>query len=169
MTITRFIGIDPGINHPALAVIDHSGEIVRTAKHNSKPQHSISEKLHYARDWFAGEFSAMATANLNTAEYQVVIELPEHQNSVRGAKCIDRNDFVKLCMSAGMLTVLFKSFTSVKEVALLTPSQWKGQVPKSITKKRMIEIYGLDRIDFRSDDEIDALALARFHLEHYAH
>lgn len=161
----RFIGIDPGLNHPALAVLDENKTILFTTRYNSKAIHSVPEKLHEAVLHFVSFYSAFMSAG---QEYHVAVELPERQDSIRGQKCIDRNDFVKLCMSCGVLTNLFQGMGQVKKVHLFSPSQWKGQVPKAVTKSRLMAHYGAEEVFLLSEDEIDAVALARYLVDNYA-
>lgn len=160
----RFIGIDPGLNHPALAILDENKVILATSRYNSKPAHSVPEKLHEAMLHFVSFYAAFMVTD---TEYYVALELPEHQTSIRGQKCIDRNDFVKLCMSAGVLTNLFQGMGQVKKVYLFSPIQWKGQVPKAVTRSRLMSNYGADEIVGLTDDEVDAVALARYLVDHY--
>lgn len=160
----RFIGVDPGINNPALTVIGQDKELLHSIKFHAKPAHSIPEKLHESILHFVSFMSTLYTPQI---EFHVAIELPEHQDSIRGQKCIDRNDFVKLCMSAGALANLFQGMDWIKKVHLFSPSQWKGQVPKRVTRKRMEDVYGLAPIAELSDDQVDALALARYLSDSY--
>lgn len=79
---------------------------------------------------------------------------------------MDRNDFVKLCMSTGVICSVVNGLDWIKEIKLFTPIQWKGQVPKSVTRNRMIQTYGLDAIQNLSDDEVDALGIANYLISH---
>lgn len=165
MTEIRFIGVDPGLNHPAIAVLDERKSILFTTRFNSRPDDPVPKKLHDSTLHFVSFYSGFMSAN---QDYHVAVELPERQDSIRGQKCIDRNDFVKLCMSAGVLVNLFQGFGRVVKVHLFSPSQWKGQVPKAVTKSRLLGHYGADEIMPLSDDEVDAVALARYLVDHYA-
>lgn len=162
---TRFIGIDSGINHPAIAVIGEGSELLLVDKCKVDLKSSIQDKLRQISNYFQLLSSKIYTVN---TQFICAIELPQWQDSIRGQKCIERNDFVKLCVSVGTIFSSLIHFDHIDKIDLVPPIEWKGQVPKRITRNRLVEVYGLPAISELSDDEVDALGIARYVQMKYA-
>jgi hypothetical protein len=55
-------------------------------------------------------------------------------------------------------------------ITLWTPQQWKGSVPKNITKNRFVNYFGEPAeklVRILSDDVVDAIMIARYWLQLY--
>jgi hypothetical protein len=59
----------------------------------------------------------------------LVIECPELQMSERGWASARRGDLVKLALITGAIVHVFRAW----DVQLVTPREWKGQLPKRVT------------------------------------
>lgn len=95
-------------------------------------------------------------------------EWPTFFNSTKGYLAATQNFTVGLASMVGYLAGQFNF--KAHHITLWTPLQWKGSVPKHITRHRFIQVFGqpaekLARI--LSDDIIDAIMIARYWLTLY--
>jgi len=162
-----YIGIDPSINGNAFALLDPEHNILIPHKFNVKTgSKDWIDKLRLNFIDFSVFISAMAAIDIHHASVKpfIVVEQPEKQNSAKGKHAYETNKYVKLCAAFGATIVGIGQYMHPKLHTLWTPtpSQWKGQVPKAITQKRMLRNYGHwhPALESKTHDEFDALGLA---------
>lgn len=167
-----YVGIDPGINNPALVIVE--------ANHVSKPKMIFHRALKLKTAHLPLEnrlfilwndfmdVKAMIEFMIEDNkinETAVYIEYPDYEQSNRGQKAAETGGLGKLILSAGVAFTVFIRLVARSELLkLIRPIQWKGQVPKPVTRKRMEEKYELQE-GLLTDDEIDALGLADYAYE----
>lgn len=156
--IKDILALDPSINRTGIVFLNFNGEILSIGSIRTKGS-TLPEKVCSLCDELDHRIAlSMTTSNT----LHVIIEQPEKQVSLKGTTSYERNDFVKLCTAFGaLLAMVFQLGIPSDRIYLMTPSQWKGQVPKAITKKRMQTAFPELNINELNHDEIDALALAK--------
>lgn len=159
------IGVDPSINNAAVCLMETKCDVPSSIKTFKLGTHNGTLEVKLA------ELGIKAFKLFNEILWEVMdaiilIELPGYQDSLKGKKSVETDSFSKLCLSAGIITgSIFKllEFRTTIDVRLVPPITWKGQVPKSITRKRMKEKYSeLIQVDLLTDDEVDALGMADY-------
>jgi hypothetical protein len=79
----------------------------------------------------------------------------------KGALTAAQNYTIDLAGIVGFLAGAF----GCGEIKLYTPNQWKGSVPKSVTKRKFIRLYGeqANKVLRRgiTDDALDAIMIAQ--------
>lgn len=99
----------------------------------------------------AGVFSAVKPS-------WVVMEYPElFSGSVVSQAAVAKGDLGKLWYLCGMIGLEAGRLTG-KIPVLVTPGEWKGQLPKEEVTRRVIEAFG-DGLDFTRDHVCDATAM----------
>jgi hypothetical protein len=94
----------------------------------------------------------------------IVAEQPCWMPSVKGRTAAALDYTIHLAqMNAGVIA-WFRLPAS--HITLLTPGQWKGNVPKKVTRRRLEKAFNTDLSD-RSDDEVDAIGLGVYWLQHH--
>lgn len=71
---------------------------------------------------------------------QVVIEMPEFQSGAGRQMGWKTGDLQKLTLLVGILAAT--AARALANVQLVTPSQWKGQLPKDVVQRRLETHYG---------------------------
>lgn len=94
---------------------------------------------------------------LSLEAHILVIEYPCYERSPRGKVCMLQGHTHNLAFLCGMLARALRPL----QLFLPTPTQWKGQVPKSVTQARLKKLG----YDFDSPDEADAMALGLWGLK----
>lgn len=183
-----FIGIDPGTNHPAMGIIAinelrKKPTFINSWKLKLPPIKSLAvyeKKVNYIGgpevrneliDCLRFIFKFLNWYN-NQNIVCIGIEYPDFEQTFRGIKAASKGDLGKLIFSAG---VLFENIKRTlhecciyNDIKLIKPIQWKGHLPKNITRKRMMELYETPFTN-HSDDEIDAIGIATYLYETYGH
>ena len=81
----------------------------------------------------------------------VVVELPKVYPNSKA----DPNGLISLAVIAGALASRYRG----TKLFLVHPQAWKGQKPKSVTLREMVERWG-DSVEALTADEVDALGIA---------
>jgi hypothetical protein len=95
-------------------------------------------------------------------------EWPTFFNSTKGYLAATQNYTVGLASMVGYLAGQFNF--KAAHITLWTPLQWKGSVPKYVTRNRFVQYFGepAEKLAQRlSDDVIDAIMIARYWLSLY--
>jgi len=150
------IGIDPSINSTGIAAINN-GKLIAYDEIKTNRKLDIPGKLKVIGLAIPKFITHIIPADVPR---RCIIEMPEKQTSEKGFNFIEKGDFVKLCAAFGVACLEANRFCD--EIFLFTPSAWKGQTPKKITRKRMEKLYGIETLRGLNHDAIDALALASF-------
>lgn len=93
----------------------------------------------------------------------VVIELPEAWGTPKGIRASTSGAVSKLAFAVG--AIWYWSLGVAHRVYLLTARQWKGQIPKSVTRKRLLTACLIT--SEASPDEADAVGLLEFFTHKY--
>lgn len=154
----RLISIDPSINNLGIAVWD-----IQTKK---LLMHKLVHPLKDARgNEFDKSYSMLCQVKQWKETYgvnRIIIEIPEHW-AVGGFQARETGSIAKLMFVCGMLASLVDQ---VDELRLVTPREWKGQLPKDVVANRLKEFYvpfgvSLDKID---SNVADAIEIGHFYI-----
>jgi len=151
-----YLGVDTGLVNPAFVLLSETEDkIVWSTRCKIPTEFSLDKRLNLLQEAVRDIIGDIVFIYKGT-DFSVVIERPEFQT--RGMKRPE--DTFKLAFSFGVIFGALSNSYFASEITSITPSQWKGQLPKAITKKRMIAVFGEDAVKRLSHDEVDALALA---------
>lgn len=89
----------------------------------------------------------------------VVIEQPQLWGSYQSTASLHSGALLGLHILTGAL--YWWATTQFKEAWLIPVTEWKGQLPKSVTQKRMEAKYN---VKFNTNDESDACGLANYYI-----
>jgi len=95
-------------------------------------------------------------------------EWPTFFNSMKGKIAATQNYTIGLASMVGYIAAHF-DFDS-ENIALWTPQQWKGSVPKYVTVEKFKVVFGrkAEKLSqMLTDDTIDAIMIARYWLQLY--
>lgn len=139
------IAIDPGVHSMAIAVFGDGGVLLDAWNEESKSAFKIDVNLSVAEQ--IERWGSPSVRLINRLQSHVRLErnriVGERQVVYPGAKGLktNPNDLLDLAMCAGA----FYGALCVDMVATLTvvePAEWKAQVPKDITRKRIETLLG---------------------------
>lgn len=106
----RVLGVDPGKHFCGWGIVDEHGV----------------DSFGYTRP----EYTPIDV-------HAVVVEIPQIYTH-RGSKG-DPNDLIPLALAAGEVLGFFRRFLPTVRTATVLPAQWKGQVPKEVMQRRLLE------------------------------
>jgi hypothetical protein len=112
----------------------------------------------------AYEQLAACLRKADTWPTHLVAEWPQFFPSVKGRTAACQDYTIGLAGMAAGIVGWFRLPAS--RVTLWTPTQWKGSMPKAVTRKRVEMVFQSD-LRALGDDEIDALGLAVCWLKRY--
>lgn len=121
------LAVDPGLEGTGWAVFRRSTPI-KCGIETASRRYQWYEKLHYYC-----EFVERLAARVHATE--IVLERPIYMQSAGGQVTAKTDSLVKLAMLVGALYVRMPS--TVGHCTLVTPNQWKGQLPKGIVIDRI--------------------------------
>jgi len=104
---------------------------------------------------------------------EMVLEYPAFQGGPRGNSAARAGDTLKLAFLCGKIVTgwelymaeVYKKSTlriMLPMPVLLTPQQWKGQCPKTVTQQRCEDLYGVTLKKKEDDNFIDAIMIGHF-------
>jgi hypothetical protein len=137
---TRFtlISIDPGYNGTGVvywgAGVPVTAEVFRPPR---APKHFVASHTDVARAYWLAE-AVFSPVGLYPT---VVIEMPEFQAGAVRQMGWKTGDLQRLTLLVGILSG-YAVATRGAMVELVTPSGWKGQLPKDAVERRMTAHYG---------------------------
>jgi hypothetical protein len=108
----------------------------------------LAAQLHAARTW----------------PTHLCVEWPMFFGSARGHVAAALDHTIGLAAMAAGIIGWFQLPPS--QVSCLTPNQWKGSVPKDVTRSKLEKAFNGDSSEL-SDDEVDAIGIAVFWLSDY--
>lgn len=124
--------IDPGKNHSALALFD------------------LDQGAEYVRGWLIPAGTYPPGLSYLAADVEaIVMELPQ---VYPGARNNDPNDLISVAYAGGVLSGYFGP--CVKRQTL-SPSAWKGQVPKNVTEQRVQQTLAVHELTRLAQDMAD--------------
>jgi len=100
------------------------------------------------------------------------IEFPEYQSGERGYNAARGGSTLKLAYLCGSLCSIWDMYATAiirhKKVyppLLIYPAQWKGQLPKKITRMRVNEAFGLQLKEGIEENISDAIGIGQWTIE----
>lgn len=163
------LSIDPSIANLGWAILTHDNVDLAPLDTDAHPQLvtfgtvkcSTSHLNFEARiDTIIGGLEeAIAAAGYRLSIKQVVIEKPQLWGAYKSTASLHAGDLLGLHLLTGALYWWANSHYA--EAFLIPVTEWKGQLPKKVTQKRMEKKYG---VKFQTDDESDAVGLGDYWL-----
>lgn len=162
------LALDPSILHLGWAamynpisgestVLYQYGTIIAPPELKDKP---LIERAHS----MLREVSSIRRAIDNGKEMsitKIIIEKPEPWGSYKSLASSRSGSLEMLTIFTGILAGWGLSHLGENGVVFIKVSQWKGQLPKHVTKKRMEKKYP---VTFKTTDEADAAGLGDWYL-----
>lgn len=148
----RMISVDPGVGGTGVAVWKGS------KLYESATLHSYLEIWERKAFEIADEFLRRYVEPFKA--HTIVLEKPAFMAGAGGTMVARSGDLVKLCLLTGMLVQAARQKET--EIRLVLPTQWKGQLPKDVTKRRVIEALGYENQTMsakHSDHAFDAVGI----------
>lgn len=146
------IAVDPSINTCGFAIFVggklHKYELIR-------PKATSEDFVEKGRSVF-WQIRQKLTKVTN---YIIVLEMPEYWK-VAGYAARESGSFFKLAVVVGMIATL-------PNVVVVTPSQWKGQMTKEVTKNRLQRKYTDIEFDNMDNNIVDAIGIGDWYLSKY--
>lgn len=136
-----FVGVDPDMHHTAIAVVDVDGQVVMVGMvktKDCKEREAIVEMSHALADYFMAD---ELPRNIHT----LVVESQEISYTAKSGK--NPRSVMMLANISGAVLAAAKVFYSIqgqdcRNVFLVPPAEWKGQVPKQIQQARTLQRLG---------------------------
>lgn len=150
------MGIDPSINVMGYALVTkdaiiYSGTL--RAPEDVKTQH-LASRVQYML------WSLRNVMNEGKPD-EVVVERPKMWGGKVSEGANNSESLLILSTMVGALVGMFYEASPDLPVRLPTPSNWKGDLPKHITQRKVKEHYGYEA---KSDHEADAIGIALWQL-----
>ncbi len=151
----RVLAIDPSVNHIGWAIME-PGHIIRGGTINAPPMRKAEEVERIS--WI---IDLLDTTVLSTPFDNIVIERPETWGSYKSQASRGSGDLQLLTLVVGALMYWAYTTVGAVDVHLIKVTEWKGQLPKSVTRERMEKKYGCR---LGTDHESDAVGIADYYL-----
>jgi hypothetical protein len=155
----RLMSLDPSINNLGMAIWDLETKTLLMHK-----------LLHPLKDAKENEYEKSYSMLMQLKKWnqtygvnKVICEVPEHW-SVSGFEARETGSIAKLCFVCGLI---YSLRCEVDEMKVVTPREWKGQLPKSVVANRLyeeyIKKYNIDMIKM-NQNVMDAVGIGHFYL-----
>lgn len=134
--MTSVLAIDPGAHATGYAYFTDDGVYPSTGR----PQGPALERCGLIRGKTLIElaFNTAAQVRLPPAPTKVILERPQAYQRRPGKTKGDPNDLILIAIAGGVvLGTVMEHSDIITEVELVRPAEWKGQVPKEISHRRM--------------------------------
>jgi hypothetical protein len=149
------ISIDPGLTGTGYAVFGKRG-LIRCGVLTAPRGWEWYDKIR----WYCDELETIYERQSITARQPIVLELPEFFQSAGGQLTARSQALVKLSMLTGAIHYC------LGVGVLITPTKWKGQLPKEVVVKRLRKRLGtavLNRVK-PSSHAWDAIGIGLYYL-----
>lgn len=154
----RLISIDPSINNMGLAIWDLPTKklLVHVLVHPKK---------YYTANEYDKSFSMLAQVRSYMTTYRVnriIMEIPEYW-AVGGFQARETGSMTKLMFVCGMI---YSLRDQLEELKLVTPREWKGQLPKKVVEVRLRDHYLPHGVDLTqiNDNVMDGISIGHFYI-----
>ena len=142
----RMLSVDPGVTGTGYAIwsdgnLSHWGTFYPNLPKAGWLQKALSIKV---------KFSDLLSPDIT----RLIIEYPVFMRGTGGYMVASAGDLCKLAVLTGMILGQFPH----RRIVLVEPSQWKGQLPKSVCRSRIENILGVTFSD-TSNHAIDAIGI----------
>lgn len=162
----RLISIDPSINNLGMAIWDLNSLVLDSCNPSKLVMHKLVHPLKNCRDnEFEKSFSMLNQIREWKTKYlvnKIICEVPEHW-AVAGFQARETGSIAKLMFVCGML---YSLRNEVEEMRLVTPREWKGQLPKKVVANRLqkdYEPYGISMTAL-NENVMDAIGIGHFYI-----
>lgn len=162
------LAIDPSLRSLGYAIVSKSGVIrsVSTIKQSTKTIVSYHKRgLAMACELLRLNINPPGQQAHKPRYLHVVIEVPSNWSTARGKRSKDAESIQKLYYLAGGIVAAFELDETIRGLLyVVTPQNWKGQLPKKIMVERAHAAVPLR--DATPHDACEALLLALHALRH---
>jgi hypothetical protein len=158
----KIVSIDPSINDVGWCVVDGLQRDEDGVWDNSKVDwqwghwkirgNSLTYKLREIVEWMILSFDG-----LDADEDWLVLEWPAFFGSARGQVAAQQGHTINLAGVDGYIAGFFR--LPPQNIHLVTANQWKGNLPKEITRKRFFHALGQKEIFKINHNTVDAVML----------
>lgn len=153
------LSIDPSINNLGMAI----WEVEKKRLIHYKLLHPMREMR---KNEFEKSISMMRQLREYVEKYYInimIVEVPEYW-AVGGFEARETGSMTKLMFVCGMICSLVE-MEIINVLSMVTPRDWKGQLPKNVVKNRLRESY-LENVDLLTlnDNVVDAIGIGHFYL-----
>lgn len=148
------LSIDPSINYCGVAVHRRNGDLLVYTL--LRPSSKCSSHLDKSRSIY-NQVRVLLDAYPKT---QLIIECPQYWGAA-GYLARESGALFKLTFVCGML------FSLADDVIVVTPNDWKGQLPKAVVNNRLRKIYPDVDIAKLDHNIVDAIGIGNFYLTEY--
>lgn len=152
--MSYILAVDPSINSCGYAVFENNQispilyNIISSKSLNTQDFEYIAKSR--------AMFEKVRTIQSQFKDCKIILEVPEYRKSAYIAR--ESDAIVKLSFVCGMIS-------SLENVHHYTPSQWKGQVPKEVMRKRLANyITDIDIMHIKQHDVVDAIGLGYYYI-----
>lgn len=158
----RLMSVDPSINNLGVAV----WEIHSILKQSKLVMYKlVHPERHCRENEFEKSWSMLTQLKQWKQTYgvnRVICEVPE-QWAVAGFQARETGSMTKLMFVCGLL---YSMRGEVEEYKLVTPREWKGQIPKRVMENRLREDYLKIGVDLAKIDDnvMDAIGIGHFYV-----
>jgi len=151
----KVLAIDPSVNHLGWAIME-PGNIVQSGTINASSvcTAGVVKRIHRMID-------ELDTEIVRTTFDMIVIERPQTWGSFKSQASRGSGDLQLLTLIVGALAYWACIIVGVDSVNLIKVTEWKGQLPKNVTRERMVKKYGCM---LGSDHESDAVGIGDYYL-----
>lgn len=148
------LSIDPSINACGMAVHTYMGKLIEYKL--LRPSSKSADHLEKSRDIY-NKVKVLLNTYMHT---QLIIECPQYWGAA-GYLARESGALFKLTFLCGML------FSLSDDVVVVTPNDWKGQLPKHVVNNRLCKIYPNINIANTDHNIVDAIGIGHFYLTKY--
>ena len=144
------MALDPSINFCGCAIFSEQKKKLLSYILITPDKSTKDEWLMKARSVFE------QVRESSTSVEKIVIEIPEHWGNA-GYLARESGALFKVTFLAGMIC-------SLDNVITVTPSGWKGQLPKDVMRRRFIKYYPDIDIEKMNHNILDAIGIGHWYL-----
>lgn len=150
--------IDPGINGTGWAFFRDMELSYHGVVRSKLKLHGKSAWISHS-SYISVQVKAIATAmSEHEKGLMVHIEFPSlWTTSSKSRTSAEKGDLFKLAYLCGCLANAVEQIPSFKKLRLMSPSQWKGQLPKRVVESRVVKAFPY--LPKLRDHEVDAIGM----------
>jgi hypothetical protein len=162
------LSLDPSINNLGWAQCDlahgaSSPDIYDISRWKSGVIHP--QGLEIQHKWEDAYRQLAAELGVESWPTHIVAEQPCWMPSAKGRTAAALDYTIHLAQMVAGVIAWFR--IPANNVTLLTPMQWKGSMPKKVTRARLKKAFTDGEFEGLSDDEVDAIGLGLFWLKRW--
>lgn len=159
----KTLAVDPSVNHLGWAVMfkdpaTKNTEILSSGTIEAPTEYKGADLVERLA-WMVSEVDDLGVASQDVDA--IVIECPEPWGAYKSMASSRSGSLQMLTLLVGAITCWAIDMVGAKNTELIKVSQWKGQLPKHVTQRRMESKY---HTRFKTDHEADAVGLGDYYL-----